>query len=83
MKKMNIKKAVSNRIIELCKDNNITINELANIAGISPTTIYSIIGTKSLNPGIITLKKICDGFGITIVEFFDTEEFRTLEQELK
>ena len=52
-------------------------------AGVSQSTIKSILNGESKNPGIVTIKKLCDGFGITIVEFFDTEEFRTLEQELK
>jgi len=50
---------------------------------VSQSTIKSILNGESKNPGIVTIKKLCDGFGITIVEFFDTEEFRTLEQELK
>ena len=52
---MNAKKAVAQRIMELCKSRNITINTLANDAGVPPTTIYSMLNAKSRNPGIVTM----------------------------
>ena len=73
---------VAKRIRELCEEKGITPNALSYAAGISQSTIKSILNGESSNPGIVTLNKICDGFGITIVEFFDTSEFRELEQEL-
>lgn len=73
---------VVNRIKQLCSEKKITPNALSYAAGISQSTIKSILNGESCNPGIVTLKKICDGFGITIIEFFDTPEFRALEQEL-
>ena len=80
---MSIYVVVVKRILELCKEQGITPNALSYKAGVSQSTIKSILNGESKNPGIVTIKKLCDGFGITIVEFFDTEEFRTLEQELK
>ncbi len=80
---MNTKQAVAKRIIQLCKEKNITINTLGNIAGINPSTIYSILNTKSKNPGIITIKKICDGLEISLIDFFNIVDFRELEQEIK
>lgn len=77
------KKAVANRIIALCNERNIAINELANISGVSPSTVYSILNEKSQNPGIVTIKKLCDGLEITLGEFFTTPEFDALEQELE
>ncbi|MBD5082265.1 MAG: helix-turn-helix transcriptional regulator [Ruminococcaceae bacterium] len=71
------------RIRELCKEHNITPNALSYAAGISQSTIKSILNGESVNPGVVTIKKICDGFDITIGEFFNTEEFNALEQELK
>ncbi len=38
---------------------------------------------KSKNPSIVTLKMLCDGLDISIVDFFDTQEFWHLDQELK
>lgn len=80
---MNIKEAVEKRIIELCNERSIAINALANVAGVSPSTIYSMLNEKSQNPGVCSIKKICDGLDITIREFFNCELFDDLEQEIK
>lgn len=80
---MNIKKAVEKRILELCIERNIAVNTLANISGVSASTVYSMLGTKSKNPGIVSIKKLCDGFDITVREFFDSDLFNDLEQEIK
>lgn len=80
---MNTKQAIAERIIGLCREKKITTNAMANIAGISPSTIYSILNTKSKSPEIITVKKICDGLEISLAEFFDADVFRDLEQEIK
>ena len=80
---MNTKEAVARRIIELCLLRNIAINELANISGVSPSTVYSILNEKSQNPGVVSIKKLCDGLDISLREFFDSEIFEGLEQEIK
>ena len=80
---MNTKNAVADRIIELCNQKNIAINALANLAGISPSTLYSVLNEKSQNPGIVTIKKLCDGLDISLREFFDADIFDDIEQEIK
>lgn len=80
---MNAKEAVAMRIVTLCSEKDIAINALANNAGIPPSTIYSMLNEKSQNPGIVTLKKLCDGLDISLREFFDDEIFEDLEQEIK
>ena len=80
---MNTKNAVADRIIELCNQKNIAINALANMAGISPSTLYSVLNEKSQNPGIVTIKKLCDGLEISLREFFDDDIFDNIEQEIK
>ncbi len=80
---MNAKKAVAVRILALCEENEITVNTLANQAGISPSTVYSMLNEKSQNPGVVSLKKICDGLGITLKDFFNDDIFVGLEQEIK
>jgi transcriptional regulator with XRE-family HTH domain len=80
---MNAKEAVAKRIIELCEERDIAINALANISGVSPSTIYSMLNEKSKNPGIVSLKKICDGLDISLRQFFDSDIFDDLEQEIK
>ena len=75
--------AVRNRILELCGERGISINKLATISALSPSSIKSILYGKSQNPKLITIKMICDGLDITLGEFFSTPEFDSLEQELK
>lgn len=74
---------VKNRIIYLCEEKKITINKLATESGVAPSTIKNILYGKSQNPGIVTLKMLCDGLGISLIDFFNTEEFKNLEQEIK
>lgn len=80
---MRTKEAVAQRILELCRERNIAVNALANISGVSPSTIYSMLNQKSQNPGVVSIKKICDGLEITIREFFDSSLFDETEQEIK
>jgi len=80
---MDIRVLVANRIEELCKEREITINGLSYISGVSNSTIKGIFYKRSKNPGIATIKKLCDGFGITLAQFFDTEAFNSLDQEIK
>ena len=80
---MNIKEATAIRIEELCKERTIAINKLANLSGITPSTVYSILDKKkNKTVSLSTVKKICDGLDITIKEFFDSKIFDELEQEI-
>ena len=63
---MTTKEAVAARILELCDERGIAINALANISGVSPSTVYSMLNQKSKNPGVVSIKKICDGLEITV-----------------
>ena len=80
---MNTKKAVAIRILQLCNEKQLTINALANIAGLPPSTIYSMLNEKSQNPGTVSIKKLCDGLEISLREFFNCELFDDLEQEIQ
>ncbi|WP_066645620.1 helix-turn-helix domain-containing protein [Christensenella timonensis] len=80
---MNTQKAVANRIRQLCKEKGFTPNGIANFAAVPQGTVKSILNGESQNPGIVNIKKLCDGFGITLGEFFSTPEFDGLEQEIK
>ena len=80
---MDIVSAIHNRILQICYDRDITINGLATMAGMPPSSIKNILYGKSLNPKIVTIKIICDGLNMTLGEFFSTDEFNQLEQELK
>ena len=76
-------KAVKNRILKLCEEKDLTINALANEAGLPPSSIKNILYGKSKNPKIATIKIICDGVNISLKEFFDSPESDRLEQEIK
>ena len=80
---MNISQAVINRILELCKERNLTVNALSNISGITQSTVNDIVNGTTYNAGIATIKKLCDGLDISIREFFDSAIFENLEQEVK
>lgn len=80
---MDTRKAVATRLIQLCEARHITINKLATTSAVSASTLKGILYGRRKNPGIVTLKKLCDGLGITLGEFFNTPEFDNLEQEIK
>lgn len=74
---------VKNRILELLGERNMSIHKLAMESAVAPSSIKNILYGKSQNPGIVTLKMLCDGFGITLIDFFNTEDFKNLEQEIR
>ena len=80
---MNTKEAIAKRIIELCEQRNMAINALANVSGVSPSTVYSMLNEKSQNPGVVSIKKLCDGLEMKLSEFFDAPVFDELEQEIR
>ena len=80
---MELVEAVRNRILRLCGERNISINRLATLSALPPSSIKNILYGKSQNPNLATIKMICDGLEITLGEFFSTPEFDALEQEIK
>lgn len=75
---MTIKKAISQRILQLCKENNITINKLSTISGITQSTLNDVVYGKSNNPTVKTIYYICFGLGIELKDFFDSDLFNDL-----
>ena len=80
---MTIGTAVRLRILELCKEHHITINKLATTCGITQSTLNNITSERNKGTTVSTIKKICDGLDITVEDFFHSELFRDLEQEIK
>ena len=76
---MTSSEAVAERILELCREKGIAPNTLANLAGVTPSTVYSMIQQKSKNPGIVTIQKLCDGIGVTLHAFFNSQLFDDIE----
>ena len=79
---MQVKDAVAGRIRGLCRERGIKVNELANISGVTPSTVYSLLDPQRRDVSVITVKKLCDGLGMTLGEFFSAAEFDALEQEI-
>lgn len=75
--------AVKERMLSLIYDRRLSIHKLAMLSGVSPSTIKNILYGKSKNPGIVTIKMLCDGMNISLYDFFDTRDFKSLEQELR
>ena len=80
---MTIGEACRIRIEQLCSERNITLNKLAIISGITQSTLNNIISGRNKSTTISTIKKICDGIEISIIEFFTSPMFENLEQEIK
>lgn len=79
---MNTYEAVKTRLMKLLYEKKISIHRLALESGVPPSTIKNVLYGKSINPGIVTIKMLCDGLGITLCEFFSSEEFENLDEEL-
>lgn len=80
---MSVKDAVAIHFQELCNERNIKINKLANLSGVTPSTVYSMLDERRRELSIVTIKKLCDGLEISLSEFFSAPIFESLEQEIK
>ena len=80
---MTVGEAVRQRIIQLCQDRDISINKLSSISGVTQSTVNNIVSGRNNSATISTIKKLCDGLGITIKDFFSSNLFDGLEQEIK
>ena len=80
---MNAKDAVAIRFQKLCKERNISLNELANLSGVTPSTLYSMMDERRRDISILTIKKFCDGLEMSLSDFFHDEIFDELEPEIK
>ena len=79
---MTIGTAVKERILALCQKRSITINKLGTLSGVTQSTINNIISGRNNSTTIATIKKLCDGLDISIIDFFNADVFRALEQEI-
>lgn len=80
---MTIGEAVKERVLELCREKNLSINRLSIISGITQSTVNNFVSGRNHSITLSTLKKLCDGMEITVPEFFSSELFENLEQEVK
>ena len=80
---MNAADAVARRIEMLCEEHHIVVNALANLCGMPPSTIYSMLNAKSRSPGVVSIQKICAGLEISVREFFDDPLFESLDEVIE
>ena len=80
---MNIGEATRQRILQLCEEKRITVNKLSTICGITQSTLSNITSGRNNSATVSTIKKICEGLGLTIQDFFNADVFKNLEQEIK
>ena len=80
---MHMKEAIVMRFQRLCKDRGIKYNELATSSGVTPSTVYSMMDSSRKDVSVVTVKKLCDGLGISIPDFFNDPLFQNLEQEIQ
>lgn len=80
---MYVKDAVAARFAAICRERGIKPNELAGISGVTPSTVYSMLDARRRDVSVVTVKKLCDGLGLTLGEFFSDEPFDQLEQEIR
>ena len=80
---MDVKDVIAKRFQQLCRERDIRPNELATLSGVTPSTVYSMLNPVRRNVSVVTVKKLCDGLGITLGDFFNTPEFDALDQEIK
>jgi len=80
---MCIKEAIVLRFKEMCSQRNIRYNELATLSGVTPSTVYSMMDSSRKDISVTTVKKLCDGLEISVIDFFNSPMFEYLEQEVK
>ena len=80
---MDVKDVIAKRFQQLCRERDIRPNELATLSGVTPSTVYSMLNPVRRNISVVTVKKLCDGLGITLGDFFNTPEFDALDHEIK
>lgn len=79
---MRVSEAVRLRILELCQERDLSVNRLSGMCGLTQSTLNNIVSGRNKSATVSTVKKICDGLDITIVQFFDCSLFQNLEQEI-
>lgn len=78
MKVKNQQKILIKRINDLCREKGMSHYALAKKSDVPLTTLLHILDGTTKNPGVFTVFKLCEGFNMTITEFFRTDEFKSL-----
>ena len=79
-RKMKAQGVLVERINNLCKEKRMTYYALSYASAVPMTTLMHIVDKSTVNPGVLTIGKLCEGFGITLKEFFNAPEFDDVER---
>lgn len=80
---MNVKEAVAARFQQLMAERKLNANGLANVSGVTPSSVYSMLDPRRKEVSVNLVKKLCDGLEISLGEFFSSDVFNGLEQEIR
>ena len=80
---MTVKEAVVARFEEILRERKMRANELAVRAGVTPSTVYSMLDARRKELSINLIKKLCDGLDMSLGTFFSAPVFDELEQEIR
>ena len=78
---MKLSDAIRKRIKFFLKEKNMNVWKLCKMSGIPCSTISTFMSGKTELIKLDTLLHICDGFNITLGEFFTDELFNNTYQE--
>jgi len=78
-----IKDAIAERFKQLCKQRGISYTQLARLAGVTPSTVYSLLKQERKDVSVVTVKKLCDGLDLCIIDFYNCDLFRNLPPEIE
>ena len=80
---MRVGEAVRLRILELCRERELSVNKLSALCGMTQSTLNNIVSGRNNSATVATVKKICDGLEISVPDFFNCPLYEDLEQEIR
>ena len=79
---MKINEATAKKILKICDEKNLSVNQLANMSCLTQSTLQNIVGGSSKNPKLLTIIRICEGLHMDLKDFFDDDIFNDVDTEL-
>ena len=73
--------AIIKRIDEICAEKGLNVCDASLRGGMSPSAIYDLYKGRTKCSKVITIKRFCEGAGITLKDFFDREYFNDIVEE--
>lgn len=70
------------RLYELMRERNLSLNKLANLSGIKYSTLQMAV-KRGGQLSIDTIERICAGLDIPLVSFFDVAEVQRTNENVK